>query len=449
MQETLPPTSLKELEQEQPGLATGETVEGSIEASEIVSTDPPEEPDISKHPTVPLAPLAPPKRYFQVNWWSLVALALLLILLGEHAIPIIFPVIDSYLHPKAMVTLFAARQPLTFRYSFLAVTGTAAQGQNQIPSRMIFFTSPTRTETIKTTGIGHTPAIQATGSIAFYNEADYRQTIRVGTVLTGNDGIHVVTDETVTVPAGNPPASYGIAETPAHSIQAGEVANIAALDINGLCCLSGIYAKNTSSFTGGEDPKPFPTLSQSDLQHEAQHIAGYLSPLTQQGIQNQMLRDEQFLQPTQCNVHTASSPKVGEQAIEAQVSVSETCAAQVYDYQALLGQLQSQFLQDAWRKAGSNFTQSGNLIVTLEKITLLDRIHATYRLTVSAEGIMIFHLAGAEARALVMQIAGKPLAQAQRELLQLQGVQGVFIKPARQGDSALPTDPNQIAIQVS
>jgi hypothetical protein len=48
-----------------------------------------------------------------------------------------------------------------------------------------------------------------------------------------------------------------------------------------------------------------------------------------------------------------------------------------------------------------------------------------------------------------IQLAGKPIDQAQRELLQIQGVQGVDITPARQGDSVLPTDPSRIDTTVS
>jgi nucleoid-associated protein YgaU len=450
MQDIPPSTASKQGDQEQPpGLATEKTVEGSIAASELVSTDPPAEPDIAKHSTVLLAPLTPPKRYVQVNWWSLVALAFLLMLVGEHAIPLLWPVLDNYLHPKATVTLFAARQPLTFRYSFLAVTGIADQSRQQVPSRMIAFTSPTKSVTIQTTGVGYTPAIQAHGTITFYNEANYPQTIDAGTVITGQNGIQIVTDQPVTVGAGNPPASYGIAETAAHTIQAGARGNIHPFALNGLCCLAGIYAKNRRAFTGGADPKPYPMLSNADLQREAADLAGALSTEAKVGTQSQLLDSEQFIQPMQCTVYTVSHPKVGERATEAQVSVSETCTAQVYDYAALREQVQAHFLQDAGRKAGSNFRQSGNLSVTLERTTPLDRKHTTYQLTVSAAGTMVFRLSAAELHTLGIQLAGKPIDQAQRELLQIQGVQGVDITPARQGDSVLPTDPSRIDTTVS
>src|SRR6266566_6195597 len=106
-------TPTEELTQEQTSDLLGPVIiEGTIAASDVTSTDPPDEPDISKHPTVPLAPLEQPKRFFQLNWWSIIALALFLVLVGEHTIPLVLPVITSFLHPEATVTIFPAQKTL-------------------------------------------------------------------------------------------------------------------------------------------------------------------------------------------------------------------------------------------------------------------------------------------------------------------------------------------------
>lgn len=439
-----------EVNQEQTGepLTTPPIVESTIAESEVTSTEAIEEPDISKHPTVPLAPLTTPKRYFRVNWWSIAALFLLLILAGEHTIPLIYPVIDTYLHPKAIVTLFPAQKPMSQNYSYLVVTGTADLSKNQIPSRLISFTTPTKSETINTTGIGYTPAIQANGAITFYNVAPYNQTIYAGTVITARDGIQIVTDQTITIVAGNGEAN-GNAQALAHTIQAGTNANIPPLAINTLCCLSGVLAKNQSPFIGGENPKPYPMLSSADLKREATHLAGTLSPNAKVGIQSQMRDFEQNLVPIQCNMHTASNPKVGEKATTANVSVFETCITQVYDYSEVASLTTSAFLADAQSQLSSNFVQSGNLTIAKRKTTLLDKTHSTYELSVSATGTLIFHLTAPQAQSLKKRIAGKSTAQAQQELLQLTGVAGVYIKPAHQDDLSLPTNPDQIQMNVS
>ncbi len=429
-------------------LGTPHIVEGDLAASEVTGTEEPAEPDISKHPTIPLAPLTPAKRYFQLNWWSVIALALLLILIGEHTAPFVWPLIDSFLHPKATVTIFSTQKQLSKTYAYLAVTGTADPSQNQIPSRLLSFTSPTQSATITTTGVGYTPAIKATGEITFYNEAPYSQTIDAGTVITANDRIQIVTDQSITIAAGSG-ATNGSASAPAHTIQAGARANIPPFTINTLCCVSGILARNLTAFTGGQDPKPYQIVSQTDVKREAVTLAASLDATARQGIQEQVIPTEQLLRPMQCSRTTTSNPQVGERAITASVSVFQTCNAQVYDYSLMQSLTQSAFLADAQNQAGSNFIQRGTLTLAIEKTTLLDKSHQTYQLTVSAAGVMTFHLSPTQLQTLKTQIAGKRIAEAQRKLLTLTGVQGVFIQPALQTDLSLPTNPDQIQMIVS
>ncbi len=449
MQKTSPPTEELNRQETSGPLTTPPVIDSTIAASEVTSTEVPEEPDISKHPTVPLAPLSAPKQYFQVNWWSLVALALLLILIGEHAAPLLLSLVDEYLHPKATVTIFPTQKQISQTYSYLVVTGTADPSHSQISSRVLSFTTPTKTGTIATTGIGYTPATKARGTVMFYNSAIYSQTIAAGTVIISSAGVHIVTDERITINAGNPPYSYGIAQAPAHSIEAGTVGNIPPLDINGLCCIAGISVKNTNPFTGGVNPKPYPMLSNADLKREAAHLAGELSPLAHEGIQSQMRGVEQFLVPMQCSMQTTSSPKVGERATTATVSVSETCLAQVYDNAALEGLISMKFMEDAAQQLGSSFVERGNLTIAKRNAALLDASHSTYRMVIRAEGTLVFHLTASQAQTLKKSIAGKSVSEAQQELLELSGVAGVYIKPAHQSDISLPTDPGSIVLVVS
>lgn len=420
-------------------------IESDFAASVVTSTEEPEEPDVSTYPTMPLTP---PKRYFQINWWSIVALALVLLLTAEHTLPLLWPLLDNFLHPQATITLFTTQKQLTQTYAYLAVTGTPDEHQNQIPARMLSFTSPTRSVTVTTTGTGYTAATRAAGSATFYNEAPYVQEIAAGTVITTATGIQIVTDQTVTIAAGSG-TTNGSSETAAHTIQAGSRANLPAFTINALCCLSGILAQNTSAFTGGADPKPYPMLSLADVQREAASLITPLYETAHQQLQQQIKPVERLLQPVQCREQTNSTPAVGEQATTASVSVSASCTAHVYDYSRLQALTQAAFIADGIKQLGSNFTQRRNPTLTLVKTRLLDNAHQIYELTVTAAGTLVFHLSPAQTRTLKRQLAGQRLAAAQRQLLALAGVIGVYILPARQGDSQLPTDPNQIALIVS
>jgi len=393
----------------------------------VVSTETPsaDEEQGSEDETVPRQ-----KRVFVPNWSTIIACVLFLILVGEHVVPLLWPVIDAYLHPKATVTLFAAKQPLTFRYTFLAVTGTTDQSQQQIPSRLLSFTTPTKQTAIHTTGIGYTPAVQA------------------GTVLTGSDGVRVLMDETASIPAGNAP-TFGIATVPAHAMVGGTEGNIAPLDINGLCCLAGIAVKNTTAFTGGKDPQAHPTVSPTDLTTAAHQLASVLDPLARNGLQRQIAETQREVVPVQCSYNTLSTPTVGERATEARVSVSEVCKTLVIDYTALQEQARLRFAADASKTLGWGELQGNSLSLTLSPPVFLDSSHHTYKLAVTASGILVFHLSETQLQTLVTQIAGKRITQAQQQLLTIKGVQGVSIQPARQGETILPADPNQIHLVLS
>ena len=64
-----------ELQSRPPHTEPLDTVESTIAESVVTGTEPPEEPHIEDMPTVPLVPQ---KRYFRLNWWSIVACLLLL-----------------------------------------------------------------------------------------------------------------------------------------------------------------------------------------------------------------------------------------------------------------------------------------------------------------------------------------------------------------------------------
>src|SRR5437660_97979 len=85
-----------------------------------------------------------------------------------------------------------------------------------------------------------------------------QETIHAETLFAGADGVQVSTDETVTVPAGNPPV-YGQSTVPAHAVNAGEHGNLAPGDINATVAIA-VIAKNTAAFTGGQDARDFQTV---------------------------------------------------------------------------------------------------------------------------------------------------------------------------------------------
>jgi len=219
--------------------------------------------------------------------------------------------------------------------------------------------------------------------------------------------------------------------------------------VNTLCCLSGILAKNSAAFTGGTDPQAYPVVSRVDVQTAARQLSSVLDPLARKSLQRQIKETERVFTSLQCSYATSSIPNVGEKATEAVIFVAETCKTQVIDDHALQEQVWLLFATDAANTLPWGVVQGNSLSLTLAKPLLLDKSHHTYKLAVTASGTLVFQLSETQLHTLVTQIAGKNIIQAQRELLGIQGVQGVSIIPAHQGETTLPADPSQIEMVIS
>src|SRR5258708_2260646 len=146
-----------------------------------------------------------------------------------------------------------------------------------IPARIIPWLTETASQTVVATGRGHSDATYAHGTITFYNGAFTQQIIPQNILFVTPNGIQVVTDQTVTIPAGNPP-SYGYGETTvlAHALNAGIQGNIPAYAINTICCAESVKAINTSPFTGGRNARDYSLVRQQDIDNAVIPLAATL-----------------------------------------------------------------------------------------------------------------------------------------------------------------------------
>lgn len=122
----------------------------------------------------------------------------------------------------------------------------------------------TATAPIIATGIKTYPAIPAHGTITIYNGSILAQEIPQGMILTSRNGIEIITDTSVYVPAGNPP-NFGIATVQAHAALAGVQGNIAAWAINQSFGVA-LYIRNLSAFHGGKDAYSVQVVTEKDIQ---------------------------------------------------------------------------------------------------------------------------------------------------------------------------------------
>src|SRR5260370_26310348 len=90
------------------------------------------------------------------------------------------------------------------------------------------------------------------------------QSVGMGRVLPGEAGISVATDQAISIPPANPP-SLGEASVTAHAVSAGSSGNIQTGDIN-TTLATGLFAKNTAPFSGGQDKRDFPFLTKTEYE---------------------------------------------------------------------------------------------------------------------------------------------------------------------------------------
>lgn len=358
------------------------------------------------------------------------------------------PNIVPGLTPSATVTLTPASKDLKNTYTIFAVTGNPDRSLRQVQARQLTSTTPAQSKTATATGIGHTPGVQATGTITFYNGASVDQLVSAGAIFTLASGVQVVTDQTVDVPPASPP-SFGIARALAHAASVGTSGNIDALTINQPCCSSrSIFAKNLTPFFGGQDPRTFAFVRQSDIDGVVNPLKMTLMPAAQQSLQAQVQSGERFLKTPQCTPNVSSDHTAGDQASSVTVTVKVTCSGEVYDLQGMQTIAANLLKQQAATDPGPGYALAGNLVTGITQITLTNPNKGTLELFVTAEGIWVYQFSDAQKAMLAKLIAGKSKQAAQTLLLQQMGVARVDIQLSGGDGKTLPTDATQITLDV-
>lgn len=217
----------------------------------------------------------------------------------------------------------------------LALTTPSADHEVAFPLAIQGYalTPVTKTLTIpvRATGKQQIAATTAAGTITLYNGAIYTQIIPVGTILTGTDGIAVVTDEQAVIPpaAQTIPPTYGQVSVSAHALLSGKAGNIQAGDINMACCVTSVIAQNPYNFQGGKNAYTYRYLTSQDMKN-ATHA---LVPQVQQ--QALLLFGTSLVLDPTCHTNVLSNKAVGQPTTSADVTITSTCQAFSYKRQSV------------------------------------------------------------------------------------------------------------------
>jgi hypothetical protein len=377
-----------------------------------------EQPDIS-------GDRLPPK---QKPYWLLIPFTILFCLVFVAA-SFLFPL----LAPTSTVTIIPVARTITL------TTAIQVSGRELLPLTL------TQSLSAPATGKQHQDATRAEGTITFYNGLLTSQTIAGGTVLTGSDGVQVITDQPAIIPAANPPLE-GQITIPAHALSAGVSGNIPILDINQACCATSVVAKNTSAFTGGADARDFLAVRRTDINTA---VTALLLPLSQSenaALQAQ-LHPGEALAVSSCTPHVASNHKPGDAAKQITVTVSDTCTGFSYAAHEVYTIATQLLTAQAATTLGAAYALLGDLQVAIVRATAGEHRQGSLNLVVQVTGVWVYQITPAMQQHLLKLIAGKTKQQASAMLLQIPGIAGVQIS-AEGGNRTLPKDPRRIHLIV-
>ncbi len=311
----------------------------------------------------------------------------------------------------ATITLISAEQQVT------------AEGTITLPAHIFPAVSKTLTETVPTTGHGHTLAMQARGSVTFYNALTSPQSISSGTQLSGASGEQVVTDATAYVPAGNL-SSNGQVSVRAHAVAYGPQGNIKAGDIFGPCCRPFIQVVN-SAFSGGQNARDFQAVAKSDIDSVASSLTTQVSSAMQTSLAHLAASDETLVMPVPCTTQRMNNHPVGAEASMVTMKVSETCNPLAYKTNEFVAKASSTLAE----AAPGGTIRLGEITTHISKAVLQEQV---LLLTVNASGNFGYRY---DSQALAKSVAGKSQQETSRFLLQLPGVERVQIRGTLPGQA--------------
>jgi hypothetical protein len=273
-------------------------------------------------------------------------------------------------------------------------------------------------QTVPATGHGHQDARAATGALTFYNGELQPVTIAAATVLNGQDGVRVVTDVSLSIPPANPPA-FGTSSVAAHTAQTGPAGNIPADDID-TTFASGVYVKNLTAFTGGQDARDFLLVTQADRDHAATSLQAKVTASMSAALQGQLLPG-QVLHPLPCSPTIIADHGIGEEATSLTVTVSEICTAVAYDLQQLQTRATQLLTTQVTHTFGTGYLLAGNVQVSVTKAATTPTA-SVVALTFTCAGTFAYTLTAQAQQRLKALLAGQPRLTALHWLLQQPGI---------------------------
>ncbi|HLI09118.1 MAG TPA: baseplate J/gp47 family protein [Ktedonobacteraceae bacterium] len=375
-------------------------------------------------------PLKPRRR--MISFFIGALCLLLVVALGGVTLLITFA-------PSATVTIIPTSMQITTTRAVSIVASNVNAAQQQIPGRLLETITLSQAKTVPATGTGHQQARAAQGFITFYNALPAPQTIPAGELLTGADGVEVVTLQDAVIPAGTL-ATNGQVTVAAQAVNAGPQGNIAAGEIYGKCCRDDVFVSN-GPFRGGQNARSYQMVTQQDIDSVVLTLKTSLDQRVQAALSQQVQPNETLVTPVPCSSRVAPDHQAGNEATQVSVMVSETCTGEVYTTSALHALLMQVVSQQAAKRLGKSYSLVGDLQTSITQAAINTR-QGTANLQVKTISTWVYRFSQAQQQQLKLTIRGKSKSEATALLLHTPGVQTVSL--SIKNGTIIPTDIQQI-----
>ncbi len=407
------------------------TVESTLDTQPATVGHDATEPQHSE--PLPVQPIRHPRTKQKRSLLLVIPLVALLGLAIGFTSGVILPVLT----PSATVTLVTRALQQTTTSTIHVINGAADPTRQQLTGRGLASVTMSQQKTVLTTGIAHQDAKAGHGIITFYNAATYTQTIPVGTVLIGADGMQIVTDADAMIPAAVFP-TFGQRSIPAHAATTGPAGNIRAGDVYGSCCRLNVSAVN-GAFTDGQNARTYQTVTVQDINDATASMKTSLEQSAQAALQTQVQPTETLITPLPCTQKVTPDHQPGEETIQVRITIDETCTGTTYNTQAFTSLTAQIATQDATRRLGTGYTTI-DIQTSITQATTKE--HGSIDLQVKSVSMWVYQYGAEQQQAIKAMIVGMNKEKAKATLLHMAGVQSVSLMTTN--TTILPTDTEYI-----
>lgn len=335
---------------------------------------------------------------------------LLLLLLGGTALFYLFasPV-------TAQVHLQPATRRLQNAATLTMVTGQPDSAQQQIAGARLLSATTTQTMTQPATGKGQAQAAPASGIIKMIAHIVYGSVSEtVGTVLTGSDGVTIVSDQAATayIDAG------GFAYFRAHVTTPGAAGNFPSGAFHAVvrAGLNSAEFYNVTPFTGGQDAGSYSFAQSKDIVTGEQTLTTMTTLGTLAILASKLSAEEQWAVPPACTPRATANTTPGQRVKNFQVTVTVTCSGEVYDAQAAKAVAAQQLTTIASSELGADYQLSGQITTSITSVQVTEKQQGILSVSLFTQGTWVFQFTQAQKQLLARLVSGKSTAEAQKLL---------------------------------